>query len=572
MSLEQYLFKGRDGDDPIELNGCSEGFVSAQFIGTQKHFGEKEFYDAIHIIQSFEGTDSTKLSPEEYTLIGRKMMEDFFPGHQFCIVTHTESEKVHNHVMLNPVHSETGKRIQNKMRLLYDLRDKSDELCLEKGLSVIEEQSKQKWKNAPEHVRNQKRKGGFSWVLDLKEKADFARTIATSFDEYAGVLNQLGIQVKVENKTIGYFYPDKKQKRGGTYGMGEKYDKSGLIEQFKENYRTFYEPGLKKTPIEEIDFKDHWKFQRTNKEFYVPTYRYKDLIIPKDLIRTIQGIDLKEYGERLGQKFFTDSNANLRITDKSHVLFKDNRWINEKTKAQGGAFEFINYCHNESWLETLKRFDTTGRIQDIQALIENKTPSFKAFYAPKPFREKTEHKKVNIEEIFIESSKLLSALSKSGRVQVFPSGKLKFISQENPNSSLTVHKLNNSWVSRRPHGIRGTFLSKITNKKDPLLIFEDPITFLSSGKLLDRIMNDRKPINIIVPLKPLDDFIKERKEFIRAHPRCQIVRSKDRFLWGPDKNERSVEKADLTEWEKAFGIQYTSIEDLFKDLIFGRSI
>lgn len=66
VGLEEYLFKGRDADDPIELNGCSEGLVSEQFIGTQMHYGEKEFFGATHVIQSFKDSDSSKLSPEEY--------------------------------------------------------------------------------------------------------------------------------------------------------------------------------------------------------------------------------------------------------------------------------------------------------------------------------------------------------------------------------------------------------------------------------------------------------------------------------------------------------------------------
>lgn len=572
VALEQYLFKGRESDDPLELNGCSEGFVSEQFIGTQMHFGERENFDAIHVIQSWEGSESANLSPEEFTLIGRKMAEDLFPGHEFCVVTHTDEGNLHNHIMLNPVHSKTGKRIDNKFHHLHDLRDKSDELCLEKDLSIIEKQSKKTWEKTPEHVRDMKKKGGFSWVLDLKEKADFARTIATSFDEYAGVLNQFGIQVRIENKTIAYFYPDKRQKRGDTYGLGEKYSKLGLIEQFKENYQKFQEAGLKHTPIEQINFADHWKFHRKSDDLFVPSYRYKELVIPKELIRTIQGIDLKEYGESLGQKFFVDSERNTRLSEKLHVMVKDNRWINEKTKAQGGVFEFINYCHNESWLETLKRFDTTGKVQNVLAIAENKTPSFKAFYAPKPFREKKEKQKLDISGLFFESSKLLSALSKDRRVQSFPSNKIKFRSQEHPNSSLTVHKLNDSWVTRKSVGIRGTFFSRVKNIKDPLIIFEDPVAFLSSGKLLDQILNDRKPVNVLVPLKPLDDFLKERKEFIGRYPKCRIVRSKDRFLWGPKNKERSISEEERTEWEKSLGIQYSSIEELLRELILGRTI
>lgn len=572
VALEQYLFKGRESDDPLEMNGCMEGSVSEQFIGTQMSFGERENFDAIHVIQSWKETDSAKLAPEDFTKIGKKMIENLFPGHEFCIVTHTEHGHVHNHIMVNPVHSETGRRIHDKKRVLYDIQAKSDELCLENGLSIIEAQSRKTWEKTPEHVREMKRKGGFSWILDLKEKADFARTIATSFDEYAGVLNQFGIQVKVENKTIGYFYPDKRQKRGDTYGLGEKYNKNGLIEQFKENYACFQKAGLKTTPIEEVNFSDHWKFHRSSADFYVPNYRYKKLVIPHELIHSVQGIDLKEYGERMGQSFQVDADGSSRLQGKSHVVIKDNRWINEKTKAQGGAFEFINYCHNESWLETLKRLDMTGKVQNVQSIAEIKTPSFKAFYAPKPFREKKENKAINNTDILFESSKMLAALSKNRKVQILPSGKIKFVSYENPRASITAHKLGRSWISRKSKGVFGVFFSRIKTPKNPLIIFEDPVSFLASGKILDRILNERSAVNVLVPLKPLDDFLKERKGMIRNYPKCRIVRGKERFLWGPEGKERNLSDTDRSELEKLFGVEYKSLEELLKELILGRSL
>lgn len=572
VALEQYLFKGRESDDPLEMNGCFEGYVSEQFIGTQVNFGEKENFDAIHVIQSWGEKDSSKIAPEDFAKIGKKMIENLFPGHQFCIVTHTEHGHVHNHIMVNPVHSETGRRIHDKKHILYDIQAKSDELCLENGLSIIEAQSRKTWEKTPEHVREMKRKGGFSWVLDLKEKADFARTLATSFDEYAGILNQFGIQVKVENKTIGYFYPDKRQKRGDNYGLGEKYDKRGLIEQFKENYVRFYEAGFKTTPIENVNFSEHWKFHRSSDEFYVPSYRYKNLVIPHELIRTVQGIDLKEYGERMGQTFNVDSEGKAQLRGRTHVLVNENRWVNEKTKAQGGAFEFINYCHNESWLETLKRFDITGKVQDVQNIAEIKTPSFKAFYAPQPFREKDNGKKDLIGEAFFEASKVLASLTKHRKVHIFPSGKVKFVSNENLRASITVHNKKGVWFTRKPKGATGTFFSRFKNAKNPLLIFEDPVAFLASGKALDRILNDRSNVNVVVPLKPLDEFLKEREEFIRAYPKCRIVRNKDRFLWGLPGAEKEMSDDTRSEIERLFDAQYKSLEELLKELILGRSL
>jgi hypothetical protein len=571
VALEEYLFKGRDGADPIELNGCSEGLVSEQFIGTQMHHGEKEFFGAIHVIQSFKDSDSSKLAPEEYPILARRMVEELFPGHEFCVVTHTDEDHIHNHIMLNPVNSETGKRIHDKKHVLYDLRAKSDEICVELGLSIIEAQSKETWKKTPEHVRAQRRHGGFSWVLDLKEKADFAKSIATSFDEYSGVLNQFGIQVRVENKNISYGYPGRKAKRDDAYGLGTKFSKSALKETFRENYQKFFDVGLKKKPIEEINFSDHWVIHRKSKESFVPEYRYSDLVIPKDLIRSIQGIEIEAYAKELGHSFSDEKGKEKSVNGKDYLKISENRWFNEKSKARGGAFEYINFCHNESWLETLKRFDTTGKVKKVQELLDDKVPSFKAFYSPKPFRAEKNVQNPSLGKFAFESSKILSALSKEGRVKVTRSGKLRLVPQENPNSSLTFHRQRTGWVTRRTNGLRQAFVSmqKIANR--PLLIFEDPISFLSSGKLLDRISSEKSRLNIVVPLQPLDEFLKENEKEFKKYPKVRIVRAKESLWWGPDGKERKIEEEQISEWEKAIGIKFGSIEELLKELILGRT-
>lgn len=570
-ALEEYLFKGRDSSDPLELNGCSEGLVSEQFIGTQMHHGEKDFFGAIHVIQSFKDSDSSKLAPEEYTILARKMIEEHFPGHEFCVVTHTDEDHVHNHIMLNPVNADTGKKIPDKFHWLHDLRATSDELCIENGLSIIEKQSKERWKKTPSHLRDQQRRGGFSWVLDLKEKAEFARTIATSFDEYAGVLNQFGIHVRVEGKNISYGYPGRKPKRDDAYGLGSKFSKSGLKDIFKENYQKFFDAGLKKTPIEDVDFSDYWVIHRKNKDSFVPEYRYSDLVIPKELIRTIQGVDIETYAKELGHNFISTDDGSKCFNGKYFVTINENRWFNEKSKARGGALEFINYCHNESWFETLKRFDTTGKVKKVQNLIEDKAPSFKAFYAPTPFRDEKKKNGLILSEHIFEASQMLSTFSKEGQVKVTRSGKLKLIPQDNPNSSLTLHRQKNGWVTRRTNGLKQSFISMQKSMNKPLLIFEDPISYLSAGKLIDRISKNENRLNVIVPLSPLDEFLRENEKTFRKYPKILIVKAKEALFWGVEGRERQISEDKRTELEKEMGIRFGSIEELLKELILGRT-
>ncbi|KMS13488.1 relaxase/mobilization nuclease domain-containing protein, partial [Staphylococcus aureus] len=44
----------------------------------------------------------------------------------------------HNHIVINAIDLETGKKFNNNKQTLRDLRDFNDEVCLEHGLSVPE--------------------------------------------------------------------------------------------------------------------------------------------------------------------------------------------------------------------------------------------------------------------------------------------------------------------------------------------------------------------------------------------------------------------------------------------------
>ena len=153
FAVEEYIFNGRDFDDPVVYNDCTEGSVANQMHVIQHRHGKAKL-DAIHIVQSFSSEDSKKLIPEQYTEQGEELVQKMFPGHQFAVVTHTDTDKMHNHIIVNPVNLKTGKRIQNKKRLLYDLRAESDRIALDRGLSIIDKQSRISWENLPEDVQD----------------------------------------------------------------------------------------------------------------------------------------------------------------------------------------------------------------------------------------------------------------------------------------------------------------------------------------------------------------------------------------------------------------------------------
>ena len=210
---EKYLLKERGTELVVNCYNCPEGRAIKQFERTQvehgknKPCGGKSVNLAFEVIHSFSPEESKSLSADQVNLMGVELAKRYFSDHEFFVVTHTDTNKTHNHILVNPVNEKTGKRdITDKKAHLYNLRTLSDEIVREHGLSIIRQTDKERGRNVPQKVKEIQRRGGKSYRLDLFQKADFARSYATSFDEYVGILNELSVKVAITEKTISYYY------------------------------------------------------------------------------------------------------------------------------------------------------------------------------------------------------------------------------------------------------------------------------------------------------------------------------------------------------------------------------
>lgn len=564
FDLNKYILTGRDQSDPYLSNLCFSENVADQMYSSQILNGKRDM-DAIHVVQSFDQKDSKKLSPEEYTKIGFEMTKKMFPEHQFIVVTHTDTEQTHNHIMINPYHPESGRKILNKKRLLYDLRDLSDKCGAERGLSVIKSQSILNWEDSTETVRAIKKRGGFSWVIDLQEKCDFARKLATSFDEYAGILNQLDIQVRVENKNIQYIYPNRRSKRGGTKGLGEKYTKDGLVDTFKENYQKFFGEGLKTKPIDKVDFNDHWKFQRSLREYIIPEYRYKDVVIPIDVLKKVKSLELKEFCNKNDIPIL-EKDDGFVLKEKPNIYISGSTWMNLDKKTSGTPLEFISYLKKQDFLKTLGEFDKSKKIEKLNSIFDLSKPSFQAFYLKPEVKidDFKEQKKILKNLGF--STLSLSSLLRLSKIKALSSDKVKCFAENKSNLSLTFYKISDEWVCRKHQGLNHFFYKNINVKNKKTLVFEDPIGFLKNDKVIERLKESSFPYNVVVPLKPVGLFLKENASLFGEKKDVYVVKSKEKMIWGNSSKSKEIEE-DLSKilFEKNIG--YQSIDDLLKDMM-----
>lgn len=200
----------RDGID------CDPEYAKSQFKATRELYGKTEGVQSHHVIQSFKPGEVT---PKLANQIGKDLAKVIAKGHEVAIYTHADKEHIHNHIVINSVNHENGKKYQCKKSDLYKIREQSDNLCKERGLSVVKEPSaKQRYHRAEYGMA---KRGEMSWKDEIREVIDREKIQAKSYDEFKHKLtDKYGIEVKERGKNISFKHPDhQKFVRGKTLGL-----------------------------------------------------------------------------------------------------------------------------------------------------------------------------------------------------------------------------------------------------------------------------------------------------------------------------------------------------------------
>lgn len=116
---------------------CSVESAYEEMLITKKQFNKTGGILGFHAFQSFKEGEVT---PEQAHAIGVKLAEEMW-GDRFEVIvsTHLNTKHYHNHFVINSVSFKDGKRYYDKRETYARLRQLSDSLCEEYGLSVLEE-------------------------------------------------------------------------------------------------------------------------------------------------------------------------------------------------------------------------------------------------------------------------------------------------------------------------------------------------------------------------------------------------------------------------------------------------
>ena len=140
-----------------------------------------------------------EITPKEANRIGYELAMRWTKGrHAFIVTTHTDKQHIHCHIYYNSTTLDCTRKFRNFWGSSFALRRLSDRLCLENGLSIVENpkpRSKGKYRNYGEWQKD--RKGPLSYQDRLRLAIDTALAERPAdLDEFLNLMKRAGYEVK----------------------------------------------------------------------------------------------------------------------------------------------------------------------------------------------------------------------------------------------------------------------------------------------------------------------------------------------------------------------------------------
>ena len=185
---------------------CAARTVDVEFLLSKQQYaditgrsqGDRDIL-AYHVRQSFKPGEIT---PEKANRIGEELALRFTKGnHAFIVATHVDKAHLHNHIVFNSTSLDCTHKFVNFWGSSHAIRRLSDQICLENGLSVIE---------------NPKPSRGHygTWLGDKKEPSWREKLMAaidstlegkpTDFDDFIKRLADAEVEVQRRGETISF--------------------------------------------------------------------------------------------------------------------------------------------------------------------------------------------------------------------------------------------------------------------------------------------------------------------------------------------------------------------------------
>ena len=192
-----YILDPKKTDDELYVSsyGCAASDAAAKEFEWTRNLAVQQGMQmpkviARHLIQSF---DVGEVTPEQAHEIGKQFADEWLKGkYEYVIATHIDKGHCHNHIIFNAVNYVDFHAYRSNKQTYRQMRQLSDEICKEHGLSVIPP-SQSKGMSYKEYTEA---KRGTSWKQKLKQTIDRCVITAKDYDEFLKLMQDAEYEIK----------------------------------------------------------------------------------------------------------------------------------------------------------------------------------------------------------------------------------------------------------------------------------------------------------------------------------------------------------------------------------------
>jgi len=236
---------------------CDPETARDQMVLTKRRFCKEDGILAFHAYQSFAKGETT---PDAAHEIGVKLARELW-GKRFEIVvaTHLDKGHLHNHFVINSVSFMDGKKYNDCNASYRLMRQTSDKLCKEYGLSVVENPERSRAKHYAEWKAENE--GRPTWRSAIREDVDQAVMMSMSFQAFIRSLKEKGYEVMMGGKYMKV-RPQGKERFVRLYSLGDNYTEAAIRQRILRQQMPVRPPKPEPPAVRRVKVRGDFKLSR----------------------------------------------------------------------------------------------------------------------------------------------------------------------------------------------------------------------------------------------------------------------------------------------------------------------
>ena len=193
-NLKEYENLDCNTEETCYVSGinCTPHTAYKDMMFTKEQYNKKNGILGYHAFQSFK---EGEITPDKAHLIGLKLAEELWGDkYEVVVTTHVNTNHIHNHFVINSVSFVDGKKYHDCHETYALMRETSDALCQEYGLSVLDKKSNDKGKvKYSNYYKGYIAKSNYHTLA--KQDLDRAIAMAYSYKDFENLMIKMGYEV-----------------------------------------------------------------------------------------------------------------------------------------------------------------------------------------------------------------------------------------------------------------------------------------------------------------------------------------------------------------------------------------